>query len=186
MIEEFMGVLAEYSRTIREAWDFEEAYKNINKDDVEKKMMGLNGATILDVDKKLRKDLKNSILDSFEVQRMDGKGAYVIRRLVRAYISNPQQLPNNYINKIIEAADGMLVKDKFNKVKVFWEKKLPDYKDNIRHWKNYEYREALREIMQGKNEKVRRLMYPIILRIVFDYVGGMTDSFALKQYEELY
>lgn len=186
LIEEFTRVLAEYSRTIREAWDFEEAYKNINKDDVEKKMMGLNGATILDVDKKLRKDLKNSILDSFEVQRMDGKGAYVIRRLVRAYISNPQQLPNNYINKIIEAADGMLVKDKFNKVKVFWEKKLPDYKDNIRHWKNYEYREALREIMQGKNEKVRRLMYPIILRIVFDYVGGMTDSFALKQYEELY
>lgn len=192
LIDEFRAVLTAFvsDKQIYTPEEFESAYLQIDHSYVEEKMLKFDntGAEILEVDNKLKRDLKESILDSFEVQRMDGKGAYVIRRLVRAYISNPQQLPNNYINRIFETAKEMLTSDEFDRVKTFWKRKNIDIDRDIYSWKNYEYREALRKIMDTENDdlEIKQLIYPVILRIVFDYVAGMTDSFALKQYGELY
>ena len=49
------------------------------------------------VDKELQGFLKNNVLNSYSAQTMDGKGAYIIRRLFEAYIANPAQLPDNAI-----------------------------------------------------------------------------------------
>ena len=46
----------------------------------------------------LHRFLKNRILNSFQVQRMDGKGKYIIRRLFEAYLNNPRQLHDSTIS----------------------------------------------------------------------------------------
>ena len=43
--------------------------------------------------------LKESVLSSYKVQSMDGKGGYIIRKLFEAYVSNPCQLPDHVINQ---------------------------------------------------------------------------------------
>ena len=62
---------------------------------------------------KFKKYLKNRILNSFKAQTMDGKANYIIKRLFKVFISNPQQLPDktilsfyrnyneNYLNRAI-------------------------------------------------------------------------------------
>ncbi|GAH15439.1 unnamed protein product, partial [marine sediment metagenome] len=48
-------------------------------------------------EKKFKEYLKNRILNSFKAQSMDGKANYIIKRLFKAYLSNPQQLPDKTI-----------------------------------------------------------------------------------------
>ena len=50
-----------------------------------------------DADKEFHAFLKSTILNSYGAQSMDGKGAYIIRRLFEAYMSNPTQLPDEVI-----------------------------------------------------------------------------------------
>ena len=123
-----------------------------------------------------KKYLKNRILNSFKAQSMDGKANYIIKRLFRAYLSNPQQLPDktiisfyknyneNYLDKAINKDKEMglyfslaLVGDLRGKLK---EDYFTDCNDN-------RYKCAL-------------------LRTICDYVSGMTDNYALNQYELLY
>jgi len=123
-----------------------------------------------------KKYLKNRILNSFKAQSMDGKANYIIKRLFKAYLSNPQQLPDktiisfyrnyneNYLNKAINKDRKMdlyfspaLVGDLREKLK----------RDNFTNCNNKKYRCAL-------------------LRTICDYVSGMTDNYALNQYELLY
>jgi len=48
-------------------------------------------------EKKFKEYLKNRILNSFKAQSIDGKANYIIKRLFKAYLSNPQQLPDKTI-----------------------------------------------------------------------------------------
>ena len=56
-------------------------------------------------DKKLSSYLKDTILLSELAQTMDGKATFVIKRLFKAYLSNPQQLPDSAIKRIIIRCD---------------------------------------------------------------------------------
>lgn len=57
-----------------------------------------------EADKKMQAFLMKNVLDSYSAQTMDGKGAYIIRKLFEAYLSNPTQLPDfairNFYNMI--------------------------------------------------------------------------------------
>ncbi|SCM80989.1 Deoxyguanosinetriphosphate triphosphohydrolase [uncultured Sporomusa sp.] len=44
-----------------------------------------------------QKELRDIVLNSFSVHRMDGKASYIIRRLFKAYLTNPQQIPDKTI-----------------------------------------------------------------------------------------
>ncbi len=164
--------------------DFISKYTSFPIDDI-RKMMSLNTSKIFEVDNTLGESLKNSILDSYEVQRADGKGAYVIRKLVRAYLTNPQQLPNEYINRFIKVELPRSLKlenETFiqNILKGF----SNHYPENINIWKDYECRETLKAVCG--NSEWFATSYNALLRTILDYVAGMTDSYANKQYEELY
>ena len=125
-------------------------------------------------EKDFKKYLKNRILNSFIAQSMDGKSNYIIKRLFKAYLSNPQQLPdktiisfynnynenvfNNYINKKGELPSiPILVGNLRDELKT----------DHSKNYNNNEYKCSL-------------------LRTICDYISGMTDNFALNQYELLY
>jgi len=125
-------------------------------------------------EKDFKKYLKNRVLNSFIAQSMDGKSNYIIKRLFKAYLSNPQQLPdktiisfynnynenifNSYINKKGELpSTAILVGNLRNELKT----------DHSKNYNNNEYKCSL-------------------LRTICDYISGMTDNFALNQYELLY
>lgn len=187
LIKEFSMVLKKFSEDhgIRSLEDFEREYLNVSVDEV-RKLMKFENTKIYKVDQELGQSLKYSILDSYEVQRMDGKGAYVIRKLIRAYLSNPQQLPNEYVNRFIKIELARaLEKDEHERFIKLLKNELKDnYSENVSMWKDYECREVLRIITNS--DELSSLTYDTLLRVIFDYIAGMTDYFAAMQYSELY
>lgn len=186
IIKEFRRVITHFSNknNINDRKDFISKYTSFNIDDI-REMMSLKDSKIFEVDKSLGESLKNSILDSYEVQRADGKGAYVIRKLVRAYLTNPQQLPNEYINRFVKVELPRSLNSENEKFLQNVIKNIgKTYPENVNIWKDYECRETLRAIC-NKNEWFG-VSYNALLRTVLDYVAGMTDSYANKQYDELY
>lgn len=171
---------------IRVEGDFEISYKDISEQDI-KEMFSLKNTLIGEEDKLLNKRLKFAILDSYEVQRMDGRSEYIVRRLLRAYKSNPQQLPNIYINRLMQ---DELYKHLSQNHKEFLLKAVkerlgyPVSKKEIENWQNYECRNALRVLLEDL--ETERLISPVLMRIIFDYVAFMTDRSAYKEYKELY
>jgi dGTPase len=110
----------------------------------------------------LKEDLKNMILNSYHVQRMDGKARYVVRQLAKAYLSNPQQLPDSCITQLIAATNSSLLLED-----------LPVSQKRI--WINQFYHQ------QGINNIQNKLV-----RVICDYISGMTDDFATDEYSKLY
>ncbi|SHI46103.1 dGTP triphosphohydrolase [Lutispora thermophila] len=108
--------------------------------------------------------LYNSILNSHKVQSMDGKAYYIIRQLFKAYLSNPQQLPDiviqNFFNDIIK--NGMFEKSEMT---------VGEMRTVLR--KNYD---------QNPYDGWKALL----LRNITDYIAEMTDNMAYEQYNLLY
>lgn len=106
-------------------------------------------------DKEFHAFLKSTILNSYGAQSMDGKGAYIIRRLFRAYLSNPTQLPDD---EIIRFYDAIHITGK----------SLGQMRGEINEYRNTEPRRNF------------------LMRVIADYIGGMTDAYAYNQYNLLY
>ena len=106
-------------------------------------------------DKKFHGFLKSTILNSYGAQLMDGKGAYIIRRLFEAYMSNPAQLPDDEISRFYSAIEiaGMT---------------MGEMRGGMNLYRNTDFRR-------------NRLM-----RIITDYIAGLTDTSAYNQYDLLY
>lgn len=186
LINEFSRVLKHFSNmhSISSSESFKEKYLDISVNEI-RDTMRLENSGIYRIDKALGESLKYSVLDSYEVQRMDGKGAFIIRKLVHAYSSNPQQLPNEYINRFIKnELIRRLSTGDYNKFMSTVKSNLHGINDNVILWKDYECREVLRVIV--KNKELLSTVYDALLRIIFDYIAGMTDSYAESQYSELY
>lgn len=120
-------------------------------------------------DKRFQKHLTGIILKSELAQSMDGKSDFIIRQLFKAYLSNPQQLPDNTIVKAYER---------------IWESKDIETDDwlNPKEIKPYMARNYVEEILKEENNSVNA----IVLRTVCDFIAGMTDQFAMDQYDRLY
>ena len=67
-------------------------------------------AEFKEADKQLQKFLMKNVLNSYSAQTMDGKGAYIIRKLFAAYLSNPAQLPDSAIRHFYKMA-GIAITD---------------------------------------------------------------------------
>ncbi len=182
-ISDVLNIFCEKNGIANES-DFTNHYCNLDVSKI-RSIMKLSNSDIAKFDKKLGNSLKYSILDSYEVQRMDGKGAYVMRKLVRAYTSNPQQLPNEYINRFVKVElPRHFDKENINLIIKEIRDKLPDMPRNISVWKDYECREALRAIVES--EDLYKKTYQVLLRTIFDYISSMTDAQATIQRTELY
>lgn len=112
------------------------------------------------------------VLNSFDVQRTDSKGRYIIKNIFEAYYTNPQQLPDSAIRNMYLA--------------------LHDNGVNF-ELKNEYFRmdrSELRSSVMKKINEIRRkkdIANEIwIMRVICDYIAGMTDSFAISEYEKLY
>jgi dGTPase len=114
-----------------------------------------------------KKFLIDSILNSYYVHRMNGKSGFIIRELFKAYLNNPQQLPNETIIYMYRFFHPRFLKRNLLKgTKIC----VSNLRDNL-----------------SSEKKNNRVYYRIcLLRTVADYISGMTDNYALKQFQQLY
>lgn len=187
-IEEFRrcieSVIEKYN--IESSESFAAVYRKIDEREI-KELFSLKGTLIAKNDEVLNSRLKYAILDSYEVQRMDGRSEYLIRRLLRAYKSNPQQLPDLYIDRLIKEEIYRFIPEKDVE---FLLKEIREYlgyetsEEGVRRWQNYECRNALRILLDNKESE--KMISPVLMRVIFDFVSFMTDRFAYEEYKELY
>lgn len=116
-------------------------------------------------DKEFEKFIHNRILNSQKAQAMDGKGSYIIRELFKAYITNPQQLPDKTINTLFQTMKDYNVLENY------------DYTDNIG-----DYRDVLKDLHSGNDKRYKMAL----MRTICDYIAGMTDRYAMQLYSDLY
>lgn len=57
---------------------------------------------MLPLDEELKSYIDNEILNSYIVNRMDGKAQYIVRQIFKAYYENPRQLPSKTLEKYCE------------------------------------------------------------------------------------
>ncbi len=172
---------------IKSVEDFELLYQSKEKINDINEMLSLKGTSIGNSDKILNDGLKYAILDSYEVQRMDGRSEYIIRRLLRAYKSNPQQLPNKYINHLMkDCIDEFLHKEEKDTLLTIIKQSLGYgvLVEDRKNWQDYECRNALRVLL--KSPESERIISPVLMRMIFDYVSFLTDRSAYEEYRELY
>ncbi len=151
--------------------DFEELYPKLSLEMIFKSQHGeipikdiISYPPNLRVDEKIfKKQLKRGILNSYQVQRMDGKARFVIRRIAKAYLSNPQQMHDGMVSLLFQRCypDKESIKDLFLGDKRSWLDKM--YYSS----RTPEYRERL-------------------LRLICDFISAMTDDFATIEHARLY
>lgn len=107
--------------------------------------------------------ISEKIHHSRDVERMNAKGEYIIKKLFEAYYANPQQLPDSIIKRYMEdmglypnasSASTGIVRMEF---------------ENYRLSKNFS--------IKGKIALMRKIC---------DHIAGMTDHYAIEEYEQLY
>ena len=119
-------------------------------------------------DKKLEKYLSHHILDSYIAQCMDGKASFIIKQLVKAYLTNPQQLPDNTIIAII---------NDWNNSHSVKPNGTLDYKTEAS-----KSRERLKDLINDDDP----IISSIFMRRICDHIAGMTDQYAMSSFEKLY
>ena len=118
---------------------------------------------------------------------MDGKGKYIIRKLFQAYFTNPQQMPDKTVKTFLRNIGVLLG------IQIKQEDILPSF---IRNEIEKYHGDILKEKEENKEidvfgkfleREITIYEYKIVLmRTITDYIAGMTDKYALKQYEILY
>ena len=123
-------------------------------------------AELVKTDKKLQTFLRDRILNSFEVQRMDGKGNYIIRGLFKAYLTNPRQLHDSTIYYVFRQFEP----------------------DKNKEWADISKEDLgkMRNRMDTASLKSDDRFQICLLRGICDHLAGMTDGFATQEHKNLY
>lgn len=120
-----------------------------------------------EIDTKIFKGIiKGSVHHSRNVERMNEKGRYIIRKLFEAYYAHPQQLPDGPILHLLVEA------------------KYKGY-DNIDVAKKLGVGQArvdFDELMKNPTIFVQTLL----MRRICDHIASMTDHYAIEEYNNLY
>jgi dGTPase len=171
------------------AFTFEEVKELIDFEDKSIPSDGFN-----DAHKQFQEELRKLVLNAHSVQRMDGKARYIIRRIFKAYLSNPQQLPDKTIISLFREYDPKFIPT----LRSDGEIDIGQLRDQLDHLHklavllkddaNYDQHSEKTIVGDNTNEKKDDLVrFRIaLLRVICDYVAGMTDSYAIKDYENLY
>ena len=108
--------------------------------------------------------IKGLVHHSRDVERMNAKGQYIIRKLFEAYYSHPQQLP-----------DGPIL----------------HFMVEIGTYKNIDYARIpgigkVRMQFERVMENAPLLYKAILMRRICDHIASMTDHYAIEEYKNLY
>lgn len=149
---------------IKSEIDFEKKYPKIEVEDV-RPIINYSDE-LIEADKKMQKFLRDRILNSFEVQRMDGKGNYILRGLFKAYLTNPRQLHDSTIYYVFRNYSP----DDYAEWTDISKEKLGEMRNDI----------------DSASLRSRSKFQISLLRGICDHLAGMTDKFAIEEYKRLY
>ena len=148
---------------------------------------------------RLLKDKRDEIiLNQFDINRMDSKGQYLIRKLYDAYLSNPLQLPDNILCRYLDFKKFELsknaddLKDWFTMKKKKYDIKLGlERADIVELMNRIELAIDGRDFRRLKRELIEKwLPYMAVdgdfLRCIVDHIGNMTDLYACEEVVKLY
>lgn len=138
------------------------------------------------------------IVNNFNVNRMDNRGRYMIRQLIKSYLSDPRQLPDWVLNTFMEmkrAELRLLGKDHFRS----WFEGVPA-KFKIKKMENKHIDSVITivdEESQGNSmrhapHELLNALVPFLvcdsdyLRAVADYISSMSDRYAEKECAAMY
>lgn len=108
--------------------------------------------------------INKKIHHSRDVERMNAKGKYIIKKLFQAYYSHPQQLPDNIIVRYMVDIGG-----------------YPDLKTA-----NSSGTGTVRIEFEKRFSHATLSEQITLMRLICDHIAGMTDHFAIEEYENLY
>ena len=122
----------------------------------------------------LEKVIARKVLNSYEVSRFDDKGRRIVSALFSAYYNNPRLLPDRTLQRIAGeirclatesfAADALLFRNSDPKL----------------------VSQELQSICHGNAEDpLIREKRKILVRNIVDTIAGMTDHFALSEYNAI-
>lgn len=137
--------------------------------------------------KKFSRKISSHVLSSYDIQKADAKGRYIIKKLFQAYYSTPQQLPDHCVYELLS---------EYNKLKENQDLKLK-VRENYQHYSESDLRSRAKNEGVGSVRQIFSDMFTdrtsttpveelILMRVICNYIAGMTDAYAQKSYEDLY
>ncbi|MDN7024117.1 dNTP triphosphohydrolase [Methanoculleus sp. FWC-SCC1] len=115
------------------------------------------------------KDLQERfIINNYRIHRENGKAKFILRQIIKAYLTNPKQLPDSVLMRYTEVCEIQRVKK--------YLKNLNLHHETIRYLNEREFEDCRYEIISD----------PKFLRILSDYIASMTDLYAFTEYKKLY
>lgn len=111
--------------------------------------------------------ISEKIHHSREVERMNAKGQYIIKKLFQAYYKHPQQLPDSII--VHYMIDVGQYSDLTNATKVGIGAVRKRFETFVSSAAQFTIKEQL-----------------ALMRAICDHIAGMTDHYAIEEYENLY
>ena len=155
--------------------DSEERIKNYENNPkknsliINEKLIKFSGETEK-VREQLEKISSNKIINSEEVNCFDGKGKYVIKRIYKAYNTNPMQMSKTTLKRIFREVC-----------------KYTNYAVDITDCSSNDIEKEI-AIYNGEdnNDDIKIIKHKVFVRCLVDLIAGMTDDFANRQYDKLY
>lgn len=167
LIDNSLKNIEEFKKSygIKKRSDFIEVYLQLSYEDV-KDIIDLP-SDLKPAHEQFKDFLKNRILNSFEAQRMDGVGTFILKQLLKAYLTNPKQLQDITLVAIMNIYNP------------------PSNNKGIQDYSEAEIGK-IRESIDDLSKKADQKFQCDLLRGICDHIAGMTDKFSISEYQRLY
>lgn len=117
---------------------------------------------------RLKEIQERFIINNYKIHRENGKAKFILRQIIKAYLTNPRQLPDNVLNRYTDVCGIKGLKEKLSSLNL--------HHSTIRYLTETEFEEYHHDIISD----------PKFLRILSDYTASMTDFYAYTEYKKLY
>ena len=139
----------------------------------------VNNKKTMDNLEKFGEAIRTEIHHSPEVERMNAKGQYIIRKLFQAYATHPQQLPD------ISIVQFMVETHEKNSLSG------ANYPDMVSAYKlsSGQVRTDFDKFWNGEKGNTDSKDFSVrvcMMRKICDHIASMTDHYAVEEYEKLY
>lgn len=121
----------------------------------------------------LEKMLNNKVLNSTEVSVSDQNASVIVKSLFEAYYENPRLLHNGTKEKIYH--DFIRMKNSSGRVKNIID---------LVSGSSYAIKDEFKRIKEYSNAEYAE-KHKILVRNICDYIAGMTDSYAIAEYNKI-
>jgi dGTPase len=128
----------------------------------------------------LEKVVNKRVITNVEVARFDYNAGVIIKRLFEAYYNNPKLLHNGTLRKIyVDTIQSRNIDVRKNAIDLL-NGNIDIVKNEIEDIVNYDIKDLTNDFDKIILEKRK-----ILVRNIVDYIAGMTDSYAVKEYERI-